>query len=706
MSDKLKTDLVDVEFVAGEQPSYTKLTLAATQLKTAINRLGEAVGDLFTQQTHAGSSGTYTLEDRPTVGPNMSRLLGSSGWLNPRQQGRIRQTYSVIFAGSSTDSSGHWRRKIFKLPYPAIVFKNTSTLADAAVGLDNWRTSTISQYWYTPSYDDATWAISPAGGAYTDVVTAGAKQKIADASRVSNLDDLNVSPEYYCDYEDGVIYLAAGLYGDFGAGDTIGGTAPNMTLTDATAKFHTDIVGCNIQITSSTTPANDGIFVVTGRTSETEISYTNAAGVAEVHAGYWSVQEGFKITYQCDTFSDSYDGATFNVIPDQAQTDPLCTVTLVSGSTYNIVTPNAQESRGRHGTYWTSWNLDNTMFPLDHTDSHSTYDSISPTDNPLYTYQIELPRALTENLSSGDPIPDGYIQIWDDTNQAILAGGSFYYTNSTTVQCVGLSLTASTTRYRLIVPGTNALSTLYHLRQSYFNHRHTGKHDTFDLTFDGHKLAHSEMLYLFDEGDNILGNEGFFPSIIGPKRNPHPQYLHRYGWGYHNYSDTANLNNALAGHLVLTDINSALTKTSDSFGLHFGNYGSGSGGQLYFDQGNDQVELLYKPLDVDKGISAGPDSDVIKWFRLGFNITTNPTTLDFTSQAPSDFVAATTLVVGAIISVTTVAGLVWRFPGSSTIANDEIYISNITWADPVWQIQVGFGSNFGNQPVNIIVFYV
>lgn len=74
-----------------------------------------------------------------------------------------------------------------------------------------------------------------------------------------------------------------------GTGDTIGGTAPTMTLTDAAGTFTADMVGRNITITGATTPANNGTFPVVGYTSATVISYTNASGVGEAFAGNWSV---------------------------------------------------------------------------------------------------------------------------------------------------------------------------------------------------------------------------------------------------------------------------------------------------------------------------------------------------------------------------------------------------------------------------------
>jgi hypothetical protein len=80
-------------------------------------------------------------------------------------------------------------------------------------------------------------------------------------------------------------------------GDTIGGTSPNMILTDATATFNATDVGRYITITGATTPANNGVFLINSYTSPTLIGYTNASGVAEAFAlGTWSISGNWTST--------------------------------------------------------------------------------------------------------------------------------------------------------------------------------------------------------------------------------------------------------------------------------------------------------------------------------------------------------------------------------------------------------------------------
>lgn len=74
-----------------------------------------------------------------------------------------------------------------------------------------------------------------------------------------------------------------------GTGDTIGGAAPVMTLTDAAALFSPALVGLNLTITGATTPANNGTFLITNYISVNTIEYANPAGVAEAFSGTWGV---------------------------------------------------------------------------------------------------------------------------------------------------------------------------------------------------------------------------------------------------------------------------------------------------------------------------------------------------------------------------------------------------------------------------------
>ena len=80
-----------------------------------------------------------------------------------------------------------------------------------------------------------------------------------------------------------------------GTGDTIGGAAPSMTLTDAGAAFTAQDVGRYITVVGATTPANDGSFLISAFTSSTLITYQNASGVAEAFTGTYTVRDPYSL---------------------------------------------------------------------------------------------------------------------------------------------------------------------------------------------------------------------------------------------------------------------------------------------------------------------------------------------------------------------------------------------------------------------------
>lgn len=73
-----------------------------------------------------------------------------------------------------------------------------------------------------------------------------------------------------------------------GTGDSFAVTAGVVTLTDSAANFPTTIANNLITIAGSTTPANDGTFMVLQRVSATVIKYVNVAAVAEAFPGTYT----------------------------------------------------------------------------------------------------------------------------------------------------------------------------------------------------------------------------------------------------------------------------------------------------------------------------------------------------------------------------------------------------------------------------------
>jgi hypothetical protein len=498
MSDDFKADLISVNYAAGEQPTHVKLLASSEQLRVAIQRLGGAVGDVFTQQVNTGSSGTYDLASLATAGPNLNRVIGSTGWLNPGTFGRTLVTKAVTFTGHQTVGAGsptfqgftHYNRRQFKLPDPPIVFTSTE-------GAE----SVTFNYSYI------------LGGAYWSLSGAEAPS----GSRVTDLADLDSAGEYHVS-PDGVITLF--------------------------------------------TPLDDG--------------------------------DTFTVTYQFNPLPDAYDGASLNVIPDFSQTGTLCTVAVVSASTYSVTLPTYTGRRS--SPTLSSWTYPDEFF---------TYDNAAANNHPNLNQQLLLPSILRSNLSAGDIIPDGFIRLWDETNGAVIDGLQFTYQGTNLVYCTGATLTASTNRYRLVVSGTNLARTVYSLRENYRWHDHSGRLISGDGKYMGHRIHHYDLLNLVDEGNGDSDTSGFPVSELGPVRHPHPQYFHRYGWLYNDsVTDNDNLGNAFLGNLVLAGSGGVLGKTVDSYGLYLSD-GPGSPNNTFsiiYSQASNQVKVFGETIDIDQNV--------------------------------------------------------------------------------------------------------
>jgi len=91
--------------------------------------------------------------------------------------------------------------------------------------------------------------------------------------------------------ESGLLGLASAT----GTGDTIGGAAPSMTLTDAGGAFTAADIGKFITVVGATTGANNGTFLISDVTGGTVLEYQNASGVAEAFPGTYSIRRPYSL---------------------------------------------------------------------------------------------------------------------------------------------------------------------------------------------------------------------------------------------------------------------------------------------------------------------------------------------------------------------------------------------------------------------------
>jgi hypothetical protein len=83
-----------------------------------------------------------------------------------------------------------------------------------------------------------------------------------------------------------------------GTGDAFAVASGVVTLTDSATSFDSDVVGMSITITGATNPANNGTFTITSRpftTGRHQITWDNAAAVAESYSGAWTISSSTTI---------------------------------------------------------------------------------------------------------------------------------------------------------------------------------------------------------------------------------------------------------------------------------------------------------------------------------------------------------------------------------------------------------------------------
>jgi hypothetical protein len=181
------------------------------------------------------------------------------------------------------------------------------------------------------------------------------------------------------------------------------------------------------------------------------------------------------------------------------------------------------------------------------------------------TAYYRLPVSLTNNLTAGDQIPDGFMYVWDESTGRIVPQTEFFYVDEHNVQVQTPEgwLTEGGS-IRLIVTGTSLAEAVHHLMMVQREGRHaglsTGQHqDTLHYMVP---ISHDEIVDSFSGpiGSTITEPTKFYFRESTAPVNPHPQYIHRAG--YLDDDEEGNSANAMRGWLAFAgryDIDSAYT---------------------------------------------------------------------------------------------------------------------------------------------------
>lgn len=251
----------------------------------------------------------------------------------------------------------------------------------------------------------------------------------------------------------------------------------------------------------------------------------------------------------------SYQGGTFNVIPDLNQVTGGGPVLSVSGpdglGRWNFVLPVITHQQ------WTS--------------NHIVVDgsaSLLGDEDPNKGLQLKLPEVLTDRYNVGERIPEGFVYLKNWTTGEVYDNGIYEYISPTEIRVSNIDIAqavALSHKFILITVGTNITASIDDIRR---------------------KSEHSHNRTWGEPLVNIRDIMGWtvYPGLSGqfaPSDNPSnfaPQYLHRDGYRGPAMDYDVNDSNVMRGHLLIgidgAAAGSAVGQNGATYALGFGDVNS------------------------------------------------------------------------------------------------------------------------------------
>ena len=279
-------------------------------------------------------------------------------------------------------------------------------------------------------------------------------------------------------------------------------------------------------------------------------------------------------------FGPGVPWATANVIPTWDD-GTLCHVVETNNSggesTYTITFPSVKT-----GTRSTGSNLKNTKGNVSYNVPAAGADAVHA--------KYRLPYSIVSSFSSSssEPVPEGFLLLWDGTR--LVPNVRFYvmddgsgHVDPYKIQAITLAdtLTEGAT-VRIIVTGTSVSEALNYLMNSTRSNTHSGLVDG----QDGKTLSYTSPLTHYDLADRFGGSVNYAGTDIDKSAflfreslyptNDHPQYLHRAG--YMSEDKDGNTGNAMRGNILFSQEKPAYSSEYslesplflNSYGLRFG----------------------------------------------------------------------------------------------------------------------------------------
>lgn len=344
-------------------------------------------------------------------------------------------------------------------------------------------------------------------------------------------------------------------------------------------KYRAENPLAGISFTGTGAPSNQ----VTSPTSVASTGDWYFDSATETCHFYDPIQTDWQVSYTTKPSKGavgSYNGSSFNVMPDEASMDYAISQNIPGGVLITLT-----------GTYYTV-TLPSGISRQNQVVSSSNQTELENSDHNLGA-QLKLPNVLREMFGGGSGnnffdsasfgtadslIPEGFLYLKNYITGEIYDTAEYYYVNNEEVRIRNVELDLSPgTIYCLITVGTDITSSIQDLNYKYTKHSH-------NRNFGEQAIDFSTLVGATEEA----GNSGrFIESTVSG--NYLPQYLHRDGYTSGGTIDSGmNDSNALRGNLMLGldgGVPGSYIGSGESFRIYYGDENTynyrGSSGHLY-----------------------------------------------------------------------------------------------------------------------------
>ena len=255
----------------------------------------------------------------------------------------------------------------------------------------------------------------------------------------------------------------------------------------------------------------------------------------------------------------NYQGSRFNVIPDP--NDPNKLIITPSAGGYTIEFPEIGAAQSNlNNDVSTSLNNDHVNHTKQNGDVRQKYLLPKVLTDPL------VDANNPEDAKIDNQIPKYFLYLKCENTEEVFLDADYYYMNESKIYVENIDLgncDLNNDIFKIVTVGTDITTSIDDLRVKFIKHKHDG-------TFGEEAIDVKDLIGLFD--NYSVDNNGNYLSNVYTKsrfsRNPFSTYLHRDGYEASEL-ENINANNAMRGHLVISNTSGTDTKPNSASGQSF-----------------------------------------------------------------------------------------------------------------------------------------